>query len=157
MIGERFHVAWRYLLVILLGNLGWEALHLPLYTVWSPGSPRYLAFVVAHCTTGDLLIGAASLALAWLVLARREWPHRRYRLVAMATIAGGVAYTLYSEWVNVYQWGRWGYSEAMPLVPPLGIGLSPILQWLIIPAAGFAWAQPAKRGRPALPSPARAP
>jgi len=30
------------------------------------------------------------------------------------------------------------YSEIMPLVPSTGIGLSPLLQWLIIPSLAFA-------------------
>lgn len=28
---------------------------------------------------------------------------------------------------------RWTYSDLMPLVPPFGTGLTPILQWLFIP------------------------
>ena len=28
---------------------------------------------------------------------------------------------------------RWTYSDLMPLVPPFGTGLSPLLQWLVIP------------------------
>lgn len=28
---------------------------------------------------------------------------------------------------------RWAYAETMPLVPILGIGLSPLLQWLLLP------------------------
>jgi len=28
---------------------------------------------------------------------------------------------------------RWTYSELMPLVPPFGTGLSPLLQWIVIP------------------------
>ena len=28
---------------------------------------------------------------------------------------------------------RWTYSELMPLVPPFGTGLSPLLQWIIVP------------------------
>lgn len=28
---------------------------------------------------------------------------------------------------------RWAYSELMPLVPPFGTGLLPLIQWAIIP------------------------
>lgn len=35
------------------------------------------------------------------------------------------------EWLNVYVWQRWAYSPDMPLV--LGIGLTPLLQWLLVP------------------------
>lgn len=30
---------------------------------------------------------------------------------------------------------RWTYSELMPLVPPFDTGLSPLLQWAVIPSA----------------------
>ena len=37
-------------------SLTWEIAHLPLYTIWNEASPEYMAFAVAHCTVGDLLI-----------------------------------------------------------------------------------------------------
>jgi hypothetical protein len=43
----------------------------------------------------------------------------------------GLAYTVFSEWYNVYQVGSWAYSQRMPLMS--GIGLSPLLQWLLLP------------------------
>jgi hypothetical protein len=42
-----------------------------------------------------------------------------------------LAYTVFSEWYNVYQVGSWAYSPRMPLIA--GIGLSPLLQWLLMP------------------------
>src|SRR5829696_4004989 len=55
----------RFTALIFVGlNLAWEITQLPLYTIWwtDPG-PR-IAFAVLHCTAGDLMIGAASLAAA---------------------------------------------------------------------------------------------
>ncbi len=48
-------------------------------------------------------------------------------------VALGLGYTVFSEWYNVYRAGAWAYAEAMPRV--LGIGLTPLLQWLIVPVA----------------------
>jgi len=28
---------------------------------------------------------------------------------------------------------RWTYSDLMPLVPPFGTGLLPLLQWIVVP------------------------
>jgi hypothetical protein len=42
-----------------------------------------------------------------------------------------MAYTSWSEWYNVYRVGSWRYTELMPTI--FGIGLSPLLQWLILP------------------------
>jgi hypothetical protein len=43
--------------------------------------------------------------------------------------------------MNVYVRRSWAYSELMPAVPLAGyrIGLSPLLQWIVVPAAAF-WA-----------------
>src|SRR5205807_9351338 len=51
----------------------------------------------------------------------------------------GVAYTAFSEWLNIVVRQSWAYSERMPLIPLFGfrIGLSPLLQWIIVPATAF--------------------
>jgi hypothetical protein len=61
--------------------------------------------------------------------------------VAVTAIALGVGYAGFSEWMNVYVRRSWAYSELMPAVPVAGyrIGLSPLLQWIVVPAAAF-WA-----------------
>jgi hypothetical protein len=48
----------------------------------------------------------------------------------VATLVG-LAYTAFSEWQNVYQDANWSYAPAMPLL--FGIGLAPLLQWIVIP------------------------
>ena len=42
----------RYLAVIAIGDLIWEAAHLPLYTVWTGGTARDKLVAVVHCTAG---------------------------------------------------------------------------------------------------------
>jgi hypothetical protein len=127
-----------YFAVIVIGNLAWEILHLPLYTIWTTGSLSEQAFAVAHCTGGDLLIALSSLMISLLFAGNRHWPARSYMQVAMPTIALGIAYTGFSEWLNVAVRKSWAYSEWMPVIPIAGgIGLSPLLQWLVIPTAAF--------------------
>ncbi len=48
-------------------------------------------------------------------------------------VALGFGYTVFSEWYNVYRVGAWAYAESMPRI--LGIGLTPLLQWLVVPVA----------------------
>jgi hypothetical protein len=47
-----------------------------------------------------------------------------------------VTFTVWSEWYNVYRANNWDYAAAMPTV--LGIGLSLLLQWTIVPVAMLA-------------------
>jgi len=128
-----------YLGVIGGLNLVWEVLQLPLYTIWTTGTLAEQAFAVVHCIGGDLLIALSSLVAALLVTRSAGWPQEGFRRVATVTIAIGVAYTAFSEWLNVYVRQSWAYSDWMPTVTlgSVRIGLSPLLQWLVIPTVGF--------------------
>ena len=129
----------RYVPFVGAANLMWEAAHLPLYTLWREGTFREQAFAVVHCAGGDLLIAAASLLLALLLAGDARWPDDRrvYRRVAALAVAFGVLYTIFSEWLNVVVRQSWAYSELMPVVPLLDAGLSPLMQWIVVPVAGF--------------------
>jgi hypothetical protein len=123
-----------YFAVIVLGNLAWEVLQLPLYTIWATGSLREQAFAAVHCTGGDILIALAALTLALALLGERGfWP------VALLALGIGVAYTGLSEWLNVYVRKSWAYSQWMPVLPigSYRIGLSPLLQWMLVPGAAL--------------------
>ncbi|SMF22477.1 hypothetical protein SAMN06265365_104107 [Tistlia consotensis] len=137
----------RYLAALLLLNLLWETAQMPLYTVWYSGTPGEIAFDVLHCSLGDLLIATACLVLALGLVGSAGWPARRFGVVLAAATAAGVGYTVYSEWLNVSLRGSWAYAEAMPLLPPLGTGLAPLLQWLLVPPLALAWAAGRLPGR----------
>lgn len=49
-------IAARYLLIATVANLLWEVAQLPLYTIWQTATTGALAFAVAHCTAGDIII-----------------------------------------------------------------------------------------------------
>jgi len=58
--------------------------------------------------------------------------------MAPTAIALGAAYTILSEWLNVPIRRSWSYTAAMPVLPWLGTGLAPLLQWLVVPSLAFA-------------------
>lgn len=136
---KQLAVLSRYALLVLLLNFVWEIAQLPLYTLWWNAPVRDVAFAVVHCTVGDLIIALASLLLAVILFGNRRWPDGRFRIVTLATMAFGLGYTVFSEWLNVYVRETWSYSAWMPIVPGLGIGLTPLLQWIVVPAAGLTW------------------
>jgi hypothetical protein len=41
------------------------------------------------------------------------------------------------EWVGVHVLGRWRYTDTMPVVPGLGVGVIPIAQMLLLPPLIF--------------------
>lgn len=125
-----------YLSVMAAGNLVWEIAHVPLYTIWLTGPWGEIVYAVLHCTLGDVLIAATTLGLA-LAFLGRGWPDRHTRPVAVLTVIFAVAYTTFSEWLNISVRGAWDYRDIMPTLPPFGTGLTPVLQWILLPIIAF--------------------
>ena len=135
----------RYLPAMAFGNLVWETVQLPLYTIWREGSPREIAVAVLHCTAGDLMIGALSLVAALALVGHEAWPRARFATVLLVTVLLGLGYTVWSEYFNTAVRRAWAYSAWMPTLPWLGTGLSPVMQWIIVPLAAFASARCVRR------------
>jgi hypothetical protein len=117
-----------YLLVIAAGNILWEFVQLPGFTLWSRVGWNWFIFVPVLGTAGDILIAATSLVLALVLIGDDNWPLRRasyWSVAALATLQG-IAYTAYSEWRHAVVLHHWTYSALMPVVPELGVGLFPL-------------------------------
>lgn len=119
-------------------HFAWEWAHAPLYTLWRGASGSVVAYSIAHCTAGDALIAGVSY-LAGAACGRAvDWPNIAPIRGTTAAALSGVGYTAFSEWLNVHRLGSWAYTDAMPLVA--GIGVTPLLQWLLVPSAMvFIW------------------
>lgn len=131
--------ALRFLAALALLNLIWEIAQLPFYTLWRSDTWAEIGFAIIHCTSGDILIGIFSAAGAAFLTGMR-WPTspRAHFAFTGYFIAIGLSYTIFSEWFNVMVRKSWAYSAMMPVIPPLGTGLLPMLQWIIVPILA-AW------------------
>ncbi|SFE52177.1 hypothetical protein SAMN04488523_10817 [Sulfitobacter brevis] len=127
----------RFALFTLVGHLVWEAAHIPLYTIWVEGTWGEITFAIVHCTGGDVLIAMSSLLLALFVFGTGAWPRERTIPVLLAVIAFGVGYTIFSEWLNIVVREAWAYREIMPVIPIIDAGLTPVLQWVVIPTLAY--------------------
>lgn len=126
--GRRFEVPlilWSFAL-----NLIWEFAQSPLYADHANGW-RYLAWTRVHCTLGDVLILLGAFWATAAVYRSWRWPITRGSGAVAAFLGFGLAYTAWSEWFNTTVREAWTYSPAMPRV--FGMGLLPLLQWLILP------------------------
>lgn len=109
---------------------GWEILQSPFYQDTFTRSWAEILYNRVHCSAADVLIllGAYSLvALFW----GRTWVGERKLTATGLFLVSGVLYTLFSEYRNLYVAHNWSYSSWMPLLG--GIGLVPLLQWILIP------------------------
>ena len=114
-------------------NFVWEIWQTPFFAGMSD-APHWDAIkTCTRATAGDVAImlvafwGVAmgNRSRAWFLAPRR-------RDVAVFTLTGFVI-TVVFEWLATGPLGRWTYADTMPVVPLLGIGLLPTLQWLLLP------------------------
>ncbi|OGS92019.1 MAG: hypothetical protein A2Z95_03900 [Gallionellales bacterium GWA2_60_18] len=141
---SRSFILRRYLPRLAICSLVWEVVQLPLYALWAEPRLERIIYAVAHCTAGDVLIGTAALLLALSLSgagARASWPGTR---IVMWMIVVAVAYTVLSERINLAR-GDWAYSAWMPVLPWIGVGLAPLLQWVVVPLAAWRWANRQRR------------
>ena len=127
----------RYFAFAAIAHLVWEFAHLPLYTIWLTGTPGELVFAAVHCTGGDILITLSTIMLSLCVFGSADWPRIRWHRVLGGAVIFGVAYTIFSEWLNIVIRGAWAYRDIMPVVPVIDAGLTPLLQWIIVPTLAY--------------------
>jgi len=129
------YIALRFAPLLGALSLAWEVAQLPLYTLWRDATPAFKAYAVVHCTLGDVLIGTSALAIALLVTGASEPRAWRWGAIAALTVAIGLGYSVFSEWLNTVVRDGWAYAAAMPTVRigGLEVGLSPLAQWLVVP------------------------
>jgi hypothetical protein len=109
--------------------------HAPLYRAWWAEPPLALA----GCVAGDTALALGSLVLALFLVGDRHWPARSHGPVGVLTVAIGLVCAVAIERLAVGVFGMWAYADAMPMVPLLGVGLSPMAQWTVIPLAALCW------------------
>lgn len=129
------------LLIALFGfllNLPWELLQVPLYRGLGASSHREGILVCVRAAAGDAGIAVAAFWIVSLSCRSREWLRHPGPMQVVGFTAVGLVITVLIEAWATQVAGRWGYAEAMPVVPLLGTGLAPFLQWLVIPP-GVLW------------------
>ena len=145
--GARSFVLLRYVPWLGGVDLAWEMAQLPLYTLWKEAPPAYVAFSVVHCTLGDVLIGSAALVLALVLGRERTLADWHWTRIAALTVLIGAGYTVFSEWMNITVLRSWTYAESMPTLKVAGfeLGLTPLLQWLVVPPLSLYAARNARK------------
>lgn len=123
------HVA----LFAFLLNFVWEFWQVPLYTDMPAVAHWEGVIVCTQATLGDVVITLLAFWAAAALVRSRAWIEQRNRRAALAFVAVGVAATVLLEWLATDALGRWSYAPSMPVLPVLGTGLAPLLQWLVLP------------------------
>jgi hypothetical protein len=131
---------WRTLIsvyfVAVVLNYLWELAQAPLYV----GLESYNASVLWHCfvaSLGDGVMVLLIVAAGWITLRQQNWFQQPVVSGYLVMFAAGLVIAVIAEWLGVSILRRWEYTEQMPTVPGLGIGLIPIAQMVFLPPLIF--------------------
>lgn len=112
-------------------NYIWELLQAPLF---APESlPTNFWFHCFVASLGDGVIVLLLFVLGWIASGRRNWWVRPRLYEYVILILAGVSLAVLIEWTAIHVLQRWAYSQSMPRIPGLEVGLVPVLQMLLLP------------------------
>ena len=143
-LGARVRASWRAVVAspeanvatfALLLNFPWEILQAPLYDGMASSSHATVTKACLQATLGDMVIMLMAHAAVAVGSRNRRWTVSASGGQLRLFVAFGLSITLLVESLAVrgYWLSSWSYAPTMPVLPGTGIGLSPVLQWLILP------------------------
>ena len=124
------HLITYILLFGFVSNLAWELLHIPLYNIG--GSNQNHVFLCALASVADAIMVVVLFFIITLFHKDYKWFTKLtfFKIIAVLTI-GAFGAALSEKW-HLYM-GNWKYSALMPIIPLIKVGLSPVLQFTLLP------------------------
>jgi len=133
---KRIYTGFLKSLVItsFLLNSIWELLHSPLY-LWHHDDFRHVSICIL-ASLADTVMVLMLIFLFGLAFKNVFWVNHltKGRIIVLALV-GAIGATIGEMWHTSK--GDWAYSDYMPLIPWLGVGVSPVLQFTILPLIIF--------------------
>ena len=121
------------LVILVLGfllNLVWELVQMPLYKD-APYTTSHIAFCALASVADALMVLLIYLVLA-LIFKNPFWVQNiQWQRVVIVIVIGGVGAIL-SEMRHL-SISSWAYDDSMPIIPMVNVGLSPLLQFALLP------------------------
>lgn len=114
-------------------NFIWELLQLPLFAGFDEASYYETVMHCAKATSGDVVISLIAFTCACLLTRTRNWITLNRIDGIVAFLFTGLVITIVFELLATGPLNRWAYAESMPILPFLGVGVSPVLQWVLLP------------------------
>lgn len=115
-------------------NLVWENAQAFLYDGYGDFVEHFWICFVAAVIDG--LVVLLLYLLLTLIYQDLYWPRRnRKTRYAVAALIAGVLAVGFELWA--LKTGAWEYTPRMPVVPELGIGLSPLVQLVVLPVLTY--------------------
>jgi ABC-type Fe3+-siderophore transport system permease subunit len=124
---------WNVGMFSFLLNFFWEIQQMPFYQIPAELSHSDITRNCTIATVGDVGISIAAFWAVAVISKSRQWFHQPSRWQVSSFILVGVVITVVFEALATRVFHTWQYAELMPILPFLGTGLLPLLQWTLIP------------------------
>ena len=95
--------------------------------------------VCLQATLGDMALVLVGFWLSCLVTRTRHWSVRADARAIAVWPGTGLFLTVTIEFLSTGVLDRWKYAAAMPRLPLLGTGLTPLVQWIVVPMIVFLY------------------
>jgi len=114
-------------------HFAWEFVQVPTYAGMADMNHWEGIKVCLSATVGDVGFAVTAFWVTALAARSRRWIADPAGWQLGLFVAVGVGLTVGFEYYYTEVSLHWTYSELMPRVPQFGTGLSPLVQWLVIP------------------------
>lgn len=111
----------------------WELLQVPAFAGMAEIDHWQGIVVCTEATIGDVGMALTAFWVTALFARSRYWIERPSPWPMAIFLGVGLVLTVGLEYYYTQISNRWAYADIMPLVPPLGTGLSPLAQWILVP------------------------
>ncbi|OJY97497.1 MAG: hypothetical protein DI535_21880 [Citrobacter freundii] len=119
------------LVLAFLFNLAWEVLQMPLYKD-APFNIQHIAFCALASVADAIMVLLIYFCFA-LIYKNPLWVQEFTMLrILILMLVGGIGAILAE--MRHLSLGNWAYDKSMPLIPVIKVGISPVLQFMILPA-----------------------
>ncbi len=135
---EIFRTSSILAIISFILHFTWEYFHFGLYAGYDHWTGNVPVYWIA--TVGDALYTVGAFALVSAIKKSYEWIKDATLADFLMLVTLGCLLALFVEYKGLAL-DRWEYLPEMPLIPFLGVGLSPILQMAILLPASFAVTQ----------------
>ncbi|RQP21829.1 hypothetical protein [Piscinibacter terrae] len=131
-------------------NFPWEFMQAPLFEGMDTAPHWEAVKGCIRAALGDALIALIAFWCATLAAHGREWiaaPTRR-AITVYLVVGLGITTMIEALAVRGHWMASWTYAASMPVVPGLGVGVVPLLQWLVLPVLVVHFTARQVAGRP---------
>lgn len=132
---SRFSTSFLLYVAAVAINYAWEVRQTSLFSGMQDGTNIWWHCFVA--SLGDGVIVWIIYIAGWAILHRTDWFISPGIKGYTVMLGAGLVIAILIEWVALHILNRWAYTPDMPVIPGINIGITPILQMLILPPIIF--------------------